>query len=309
MKILVTTTGSYPPILDGKGEVDIESSIKRAIEDQIDAGVDILVDGQVRSDIVGIFAREIGLQGTHLPYSAPNILQKPGKHDALKDLQTAARHSKGRPIKAHLTGPTVIAESCLFLPEDTHSRYLGTQGFRHLVLDIADALAEEASQIGKQAKSLNIQYLQIDEPSLTYGADLGLAVEAIDKIVSAWRNISKGKVILHACGDTGAILSKLLDMPVDIFNVESDTLRTLDQTQASLLIESKKLFALGVLPVNIDQIPTSQRIAREVIYVATRFGEQHVWGLTPACGLRLSTLDKARQRITRLVETARSLRN
>ena len=100
MNILVTTTGSYPPVIDEKGEIAIEPSIKRAIEDQIRAGVDILVDGQVRSDIVGIFAREIGLHGTHLPYSAPKILQKPEKSSTLDDLQTAAQHAKGKPIKA-----------------------------------------------------------------------------------------------------------------------------------------------------------------------------------------------------------------
>ena len=52
MKLIATTTGSYPPIPNGSKEM----SIRRAIQDQIEAGMDLLVDGDFRSNIDDVFS-------------------------------------------------------------------------------------------------------------------------------------------------------------------------------------------------------------------------------------------------------------
>jgi 5-methyltetrahydropteroyltriglutamate--homocysteine methyltransferase len=306
MNVTVTTTGSYPPLRDRHDEILVEESIRRAIENQVEMGVDVLVDGQPRSDIVGIFASEIGLDGRTLPYFAANKLGKPKYSTALADLELASKYAQGRPLKAHLTGPVVIAESCL--EERAHADYLGREGLRRLVLDIADALAEEALLIAGKAQALNIQYLQIDEPSLVYGANRSLAREGIERVVSTWRQNGGGLVLLHVCGDSAAIWEDLLDMPVDILNLESDTLRTLSEEHAKKLAASGKRLALGTVPVNTDHVPSPQRVAREALFAAARFGEEAIWGLTPDCGLRLSPLEKALQRMRRLHEAAQILK-
>lgn len=306
MNVTVTTTGSYPPLRDEHDAILVQESIRRAIQDQIEAGIDVLVDGQPRSDIVGIFASEIGLGGNRLPYSSPDKLEKPKHSTVLADIELAFQYAQNRPLKAHLTGPTVIAESCL--EEKAHEDYRGKSGFSHLVLDIAEALAEEALLIAGKARDLNIQYLQIDEPSLVYGANLELARQGIERVVSAWRQSGGGPVLLHVCGDSAAIWDDLLEMPVDILSLESDTLRTLSEEQAKKLATSGKRLALGTVPVNTDHIPSPQRVAREALFAAARFGEEAVWGLTPDCGLRLSPLEKVHQRMRHLHEAAQILK-
>lgn len=313
MNVAVTITGSYPPLRDERGAILVDESIKRAIRDQIEAELDVLTDGQVRSDIVGIFAREIGLEGKTLPYSVPNKLGKPNRSTTLEDLELAYQVAEGCPLKAHLTGPTVIAESCL--DEDdgeasqkgTHPNYQGEEGTYNLVLDIAKALAEEARLIAAQAENLNVQYLQIDEPSLVYGADLSLARQGVERVASAWKEAGGGPVLLHVCGDSASIWETLLEMPVDILNLENETLRTLNDEQIQKLTTSGKRLALGMIPVNVERIPSPQRIARRVLFAAERFGEEALWGLTPDCGLRLSPPEKARQRMNRLHQAAEIL--
>jgi len=305
--IKITTTGSFPPLKSELHEdSEAEVSIKNAMEKQIEAGVDILVDGQVRSDIVGIFARSIGLEGYGLPYHVHKPIGKPTSSITLKDLQTAAKYAKGKPLTAHVTGPTVMAESCEF-DEDIPDRYRGDKGFENLTMDLAQALAEETHLIANEAKKLGIGYLQIDEPSLVYGADLDLANRAMQTITDVWRNEAGGEIILHACGSIEEIWLDLLKMPVDVLNLESLHLRDLDDKKIKSFRDSDKHLSLGVIRVNSDVIPSPQRVAKEIIYTADRLGMDRIWGITPACGLRLSTSDMAFKRMRCLVDARNKL--
>lgn len=302
-QLLTTVTGSLPPTaLDS-----VPRSIRKAVRDQVTANLDVIVDGQVRSNIVGIFARHIGLEGNGLPYRVPRQLGKPELSVTLADLEIAASEGRGRPLKAHITGPTVMAESCV-VDQDTFEAYRGENGFERLTLDIAAVLAEEASLIAAGAKDLNIRYLQIDEPSLAYGADLGLAREAVSVITRAWRAAGGGDIILHVCSDIRDVLDDLLNMPVDILNVENVHLHDVDETALRHLRGSSMKLSLGVMAVNTDMIATPQRIAQEVLYAVDRYGSEHLWGITPNCGLRLSTENLAIRRMKCLVEAADILR-
>lgn len=302
MKLHTTLTGSFPPFgSDGSSDPILESIIN-AVREQIDANIDVLVDGQPRSDIVGIFANGVGLEGDGLPYHVTRELARPSHSVTLLDLETAARATDGRPLKAHITGPTVIAESCVLA--DAPQVYRGKDGFHHLTLDLAQALAEEARMISQRARELNIQYLQIDEPSLAFGADLSLAREAVGIVADAWRANGGGEVILHVCGDIANILSDLVEMPVDILNIEYVHLREASEAAITRLKESNKKIALGVIPVNTRELPTAQRVAWDLLAARERFGEEHLWGATPNCGLRLSTPEMASKRIHLLNEVA-----
>ncbi|HLY32463.1 MAG TPA: hypothetical protein VKQ36_15670, partial [Ktedonobacterales bacterium] len=54
LPLLTTVVGSYPT--DG---LPPRRAIQRAVEDQIAAGIDLISDGQVRGDMIAIFARAI----------------------------------------------------------------------------------------------------------------------------------------------------------------------------------------------------------------------------------------------------------
>ena len=52
--LLTTAVGSYPP-----GDLAPKRAVQRAVEDQIAAGIDLISDGQVRTDIISLFAAGI----------------------------------------------------------------------------------------------------------------------------------------------------------------------------------------------------------------------------------------------------------
>lgn len=309
MKLITTSTGSFPPLptthsSTSENKVTIPASIRNAIQKQIECQIALLVDGQVRADIVGIFARSIGLEGEGLPYHVTQKLNELKTSVTLPDLETAASIANGRPLKAHITGPTVIAESCLVTTQ-TPPIYQAEAGFHRLTLDLASALSQEALLIASRSTDLNIQYLQIDEPSLVYGANLDLAGEAIAVIANSWRQATGREVILHVCGDTRSILDALLDMPVDILNIENIHLREVDDHTLLHLRQSNKKLALGLIPVNTAKVPTSQRVAREILAASDRYGSEKVWGVTPNCGLRASSPEMAVARIQCLVDAVK----
>lgn len=292
--INVTTTGSHPPRYKS-----LESSIKQAINDQIKARATVLVDGQLRSDIVGIFARRIGLMGSGLPYHVRSRIGNLDESVVLPDLRIAAKYAGGHTIKAHITGPMVMAENCE-VDDETPEFYKDEPGFKKLVFDIAEALAKEARFIASEKDELRVGYLQIDEPSLSFGADLNLAKDAIKVITDAWKDAGGGPVILHVCGDYGDIFLELLGLPVDILNLEIEHLDELTDLKIEALKASGKQLAFGVIPVNTDHVPTPEKVARDVFYAVDRFGLDLVWGITPVCGMRLSKPELAKKRMNTL---------
>lgn len=286
MNVKVTTTGSFPRIYFENQ--NIELAIQKVVEDQIEAGVDILVDGQLRADIVGIFAHSIGLKGDGMPYEVSQKIKPPENSILLPDLRTAAKYAGDRPLKAHITGPSVIAENC-HLHEDAPNLYVGDDGFINLTLDIANALAHEVRWIAQESKKLNIRFLQIDEPSLVFGGDLEVARKGLEIVTKAWKSAGGEQIIMHVCWDFTGIFQKLLEMPVDILNLEAAHVQELSTDEFQALQKSEKKIALGVIPVNTDQQPAPERIAREALFACDMVSPKYFWGLTPVCGMRSST--------------------
>lgn len=306
MPLIVTLTGSYPPVRLAPpllSDSEIEQSIHSAIRAQRAAVKDrpiqwVVVSGQPQNDIVGIYAPGMGLAGTALPYQVTQEI-KYTEPITLRELEIAAEVIDGQqPLKAHITDPSLMAESCK-LTTSAPSHYRDDP--RQLTLDFAHALAEEAHLL-THTPNLGIRYLQIDAPTLAYGADLDLAHKGIEIVTSA---VASGvQTILHVCGDVSKIMEILLEMPVDILNVENQHLNGLAWLNANRLKSSNKKFALGCIPVNVDDIPSVRWLERELLFAVERYGVQNIWGITPNCGLRFSDPDKAQQRLDRLAEVA-----
>jgi|SaaInl7_200m_RNA_FD_contig_123_14613_length_971_multi_2_in_0_out_1_2 5-methyltetrahydropteroyltriglutamate--homocysteine methyltransferase len=123
MTLKTSTTGSYPPIFDpdltfhadadSEHEFKIQKSIKRAVEDQLRLGIDILVDGQVRDDIVSLFAKHLpAFDEKQLPYRIAGKIQPLGEGITVDDYKQAVDlvpEGNNKPVKAHVTGPMTIA--------------------------------------------------------------------------------------------------------------------------------------------------------------------------------------------------------
>jgi 5-methyltetrahydropteroyltriglutamate--homocysteine methyltransferase len=288
VKIITTLTGSYPPIQDASAE----ESIHRAVQDQIEAKIDLLVDGQIRSDIASLFFPiMVGGRDMPLPYPIERRIEIPTKPISLSDYQIAKKEAGGWPMKAHVTGPTFLAQSCEIKKEAPYKPYPD----RSLVMDIAQALAQEVRFLRDEGQA---EYIQIDEPSFAFGANLEIGLEAVALVAR-----EAPKSILHVCGDVTDVFDHLLMAPVDILNMEGDVLRDLDVNEAKLKAYGKQI-AYGCLAVNTDHPETIRRLKRDVAAAIEKLGEG-LWGLTPNCGLRLSPYMLARERMRLLVEVAR----
>lgn len=312
MGFMASLTGTYPPTNfppPPLSDRDVRESIHRAVQHQRkavgDTGVEwLFVDGQPRSDIVGIFAAGCGLEGSSLPYQVVRPVEYLGPI-TLGDLQIAAQEAPDQPFKAHITGPTLMAESCAIAPEMLDLYGDDPRSPHQLTLDLAHALAQEVQAL-LSAPGLSITHVQIDEPTLVYGANLELASKAVGVVAQAARDVGV-PVILHVCGDVGDIMTDLLEMPVDILNLVDTYLNALPWLDADALSENKKKLAIGCIPVDTEDIPSARWLVRELSFALERYGSENIWGITPHCGLRMSDLDLAQKRMDRLVEVTAAI--
>ena len=288
MPLEVTLTGSYPAPLN---RPVTDEDIRQAVRDQTQAGMTVLVDGQLRADIAGLFAPVVAPgDSVALPLKVTGKIKPLHSGITVDDYKIAKIEAGKRQVKAHLTGPTFLAENCRI----NDALYQGPTDSA-LIYDIAEALAAEAQFLCAAGATI----IQIDEPTLAYGPDVKVALKALEIIV---RKIPFS--ILHTCGDVTDIFQQLLDAPVQVLNVEWEHLRGLDWANCRLLENHEKKIALGCLAVDTDTIESLPRIRQIVMTAVNRFGDC-LWGLTPNCGLRLSTRDLAMRRMQILVQAAK----
>lgn len=315
MGLVATLTGTCPPVRFPPPQLsddEVDQSIHDAVAMQQAAieGLDVdwlFVSGQPRNDIVSLFARGCALEGEYLPYQITDKVQYNGPI-LLRDLKVAAQAVDGRPLKAHITGPTLIAESCDVIPGtlayEQHYAPSSSEdpkpNLAQLTLDLARILAQETQAL-LETPDLRIKYLQIDEPTLAYGADLELASQAIG-IISEVARARSIPVILHACGDVSDIMLDLLQMPVEILNLVDVYANAVPWLNADVLAEHDKKLALGCIPVDERELPSTRRLVRELTLALKRYGRENVWGLTPHCGLRQSSPELAHQRMNFLAQ-------
>ncbi len=285
-----TVVGSYP-VVGGGGLSSLvnplRSAMKRAVEDQIRAGIDIISDGQVRGDMVGAFTSRLpGIRGQEvvgkiLPASAPITAA---------DVKYARRRTPL--VKGIVTGPTTLA----------HALHLSTPQYRNreeLVPDLALALAMEARALQEEG----IAVLQIDEPILSTGmGDLAVAKKAIG-IIAGQVSVP---VCLHVCGDLGTVVDALLSYPVQILDFE------FSKNPANMeIISGKDLggrrLGFGCVDSASPEIEPVETILSRIRAGVELFGPERML-IDPDCGLRMHTRDTAYAKLSNMVSATKAAR-
>jgi len=295
--ILTTITGSYPPLVDEAGQpAAVEDSIRRALNDEIEAGLDLLTDGQIRADIVSLFAPYIpGFESDRLPYNVTGKILPAEEAITLNDYLFAKSVVPDREFKAHVTGPTIIAESSVVDPEKTP--YVSNRD-PAFIMDIARALAQEARALRERGE---VRYVQIDEPSLGFGVDLEVGLQAVDLIAAEIEY-----PILHICGDVRHIMANVLDMKhVKAFSIEGKYLREMPWLDREELAERAKQIGYGCVRVDTSQERSVSAIQRDIAYAVERLGAENIWAVHPECGLRQRPRDVAFEKMSRMVQATR----
>jgi len=289
-KVKTTVIGSYPANVDTleymncyfnqTTTVSWNKYIDLAVNDMVDAGIDIVSDGQTRDPFVTIFARK--LKGCRVR-DRPEIVDKvefdgPITVDDQKYVKGLI--PKDRELIGLLVGPYTLTKSCVDLFYNDE---------KELAFDFAYALKKEAKLLEE-----HVDIISVDEPFFSVSMP-GYSKELIKIIVEDLSCPTR----LHACGDVSKIVPDLLDLPVDILSHEFKVSPNLfDAFKEHNL--SKKI-CLGSVRSDDAKVETVDEVVDHINRGIAVFGEQ-ICQLAPDCGLRLLPRDVAVQKLKNLVK-------
>ncbi len=328
-KILPTTVvGSYPkfPIAKEalkkyyKGEISkeefermIKEAIRLAVEDQINAGVDIISDGEQRREDMEVYFAE-RMEGfvvgnnpedwvrifDNVHYRKPVVVDKIRWKEpmTLIDWKYATEFSQGRPVKAIITGPYTMAD----------------WAFNEYYKDRNELIIDLAKELHKELKALydaGARYLQVDEPALSthpYKEDIDIAREAL-KIV--FQGMEDAKKIVHIChGRVDKLFPDILDYPVDQFDLEfvNNNFELLKVIKEYDYASSGKELGYGVIDIHSKKVE-SKDFVKNAIYKVLEFMPPEKVYVKPDCGLKiLGDRDIAFKKLKVMVEATKEVR-
>lgn len=303
LEVLTTTViGSYPIQISNeemmlafyKGEDPFLKSIELSVKDQLEAGINIISDGQTRSDMIKIFTgRIVGLESDMNTTTAVSKLGYPEKGITVQDQLYALNLIKGKDakLKGILTGPSTILNTIKPGVYKTRSR--------ELLFDIAEVLRREAEELER----IGVFCLQIDEPIFSIKTeDLENSIAALDSIMHPL----KLPVALHVCGSVKEIFPKLLDLKkLRIFHLELKS--TPENLEVIKDYAPDMHLGIGVVNVYDDRIESVEEIKQLVEKVLDFFDAGKVL-INPECGMRHLPRDVALNKLINIVKAKEQLK-
>ena len=290
-KVLATTVvGSYPVVKGGglRNLFDpLHAAVETAVADQIKAGIDIISDGQVRGDMIQVFASKLpGIKGQEVT----GKIQAASGPISVGDTKYAL--TKAPKVKGIVTGPTTLA----------HGLHINTPMYRNkeeLALDLAAALIPEA----KALEAIGITLLQIDEPMFSTGmADLETGKQAIGLITAALRI----PTCMHVCGNLGNVIDEILKFNVNVLDFEfANNPANLDLLSRRDL--AGRMIGFGCVDSASDKVESVAEI-RKRIEKGIEIFDPKIMLLDPDCGMRMRSHDVAYRKLKNLADAAKEVR-
>lgn len=284
MSILtMTTIGSL-----SRFDPDLHESIVKAIAYQREHGLDLLTDGEQRTDMISYFAESF--EGLGFENGSPAVLGKislrngPESFSKVQDLVYIRSKYPDIRVKVAMTGPTTLGMTCG--SKKIKSHYKNIMDF-DLYEDIAVALAPIAKALSDRGA-----YVQIDEPFLSQGyRDLNARVDLLDHITNG---LPRDRTSVHVCGFVGKtglvdLLLNLENFSVLSFGFAGRVERqNIDHMSRSFETHDKKLGAgcISVTPMSEADVETPQQVASILDKLADRVGRNNIAYAHPDCGMR-----------------------
>ncbi len=317
-----THVGSYPKIPDlpapgrwrtaaeklQRGEITreefrrVEDEVTReAIADQVEAGLDLVTDGQIRwEDPQTYFARRMegfsidGLQrwfDTNVYYRQPVAEGRVGWREPItvEDYRFARSHSP-RPVRPVVTGPYTLARL-------SQNRYYPR--FSDFVLDVARALNRELRALDAESPPL----IQVDEPAiLQHQEDLALFREAITALLEGVR----GPVALYTYfGDARGVVRAFYELPVQVVGLDFVAgPRNWEALESEGFPPDRRL-GFGVVDARNTRLETVDEVLRALDRVS-RFVPLDRIDLGPTAGLEFLPRRAAKAKLVRIAEVKRA---
>ncbi len=289
-----TVIGSYPVVGEGL------DAIKTAVHDQLEAGIEIISDGQTRKDMVSYFADHI--PGFKIDGEKVKIVGKvrpPEETPIIGDLLFAKKLARGRAeVKAIITGPVTMVFFSELSPEAPYA------GFRdgRLYEDVSEALAVEAEMIQKAGFS----DFQIDEPSFSIGAPMNIGKRSVEVVVSGIRGV-KG---LHVCGNLRRAFGEVVKIDgLDVLSFSfKDNVSNFDSVDRRLLEDYSKKLGVGCVSTMDAEVDDVESIKRVLSKALDLYGLENIAWAHPDCGLRSLNKESAFSKLKNMVIALRELK-
>lgn len=274
-------------------EVTIE-----VIQEQVEAGVDIITDGQVRwDDDQTHFMRRLkgveigGLQrylDTNTYYRQPEVSGPVSWQEPVlvRDFRFASEHS-AKPVKAVLPGPYTLGA----LSADMHYR-----SREKLVMAIAEALRQEAEALA----AAGARHIQVNDPVIVFHKeDAELFCRAVARVLDG---VKAETAVATWFGSVSGILPQLLELPVNAIGLDFVSGR--DNWDALKAVRFDKKLGAGIVDGRNTRLETLEEIAEAVKRLGDHVPADSLY-VSPSCGLEYVPREVAFEKLKRMVEGAR----
>jgi 5-methyltetrahydropteroyltriglutamate--homocysteine methyltransferase len=301
-------------LLDAQNEMT-----RRAIADQVHAGLDIITDGQIRwadpiSHIPGKLDNVrmdelLPFFGTGTYFRQPVLTAKLLRRGVLvADEYSFARNALGHlptppakagklAIKPVLTGPYTLAKYSLSENSGGNGHVRDTS--EHLearAAEFADVLAVEVEALARGGAQL----IQIDEPAILFHpgdwkileASLAALIAARDRIRQSGRTVELALYTYFA--DATALYEKFMSLPVDVLGF--DLVAGPNLADAISSTGSAKPLALGMISGTAPHMETGESVARALEPLLSKIDGGRAY-LGAASGLEYLARAKASEKL------------
>ena len=317
--MITTAVGNYPKLSIGSQSPSLRRAIsqfdtgrlteqeleavadevtREAIREQVEAGLDMVTDGQIRwDDGMTYFAKSIGgfsINGLLRYFDTNTYFRQPVPQEKLewrgpisvKDFKLAQEASP-RPVKPVITGPFTLGYLC---QQGSYSDRTG------LVLDLAHILNQEALALQEAGATI----IQFDEPAiLKYKQDFSILQEACAVVTKGLRVKT---AIYTYFGDVSGIHQQLFQLPFHVFGL--DFVMGKGNYELITGLPSNKELAAGIMDARNTKLETADELVESVRFISRHVSLDRLH-INPSAGLEFLPRATAQAKLARLVEGAK----
>jgi 5-methyltetrahydropteroyltriglutamate--homocysteine methyltransferase len=269
------------------------------IQEQVEAGIDIISDGQIRwEDDQTYIARRLSgfsIDGlvryldTNTYFRQPVVVGEVRHQQTflVHDWRFAQEHSP-RPVKAIVTGPITLAR----LSQDSYYR-----DHPRLVMALAEALAPEVQALAQAGAPI----VQVNEPLvLGHPEDLPLLRKALQVMLDG---IGCETALYTWFGSIEGVYPQLLELPVTTFGLDLVSHPRNWQVLGQHPFPADRKLGAGILDGRNTRLESVEEMVAAVRHLSRIVPPERLY-LNPSCGLEYLPREVAQAKLRRLAEGA-----
>lgn len=329
-----------PP--DAMAREALEDAMAAIVQDQVNAGLDIIADGRLQGDnyadvAVYYYLKRLGydLSGGHLGFPiysrlhAGTITQEIKRRGQMMIEQARAlKRATDKPVKIQYTGVQVLAQC-------SNDQFYSNS--RDRAMAIAKAINDDILAVD----DMGVDFIQLDEFTWPYFFE-DWAIEAFNTAVAGVKN---AKIICHVCwgnwggtpayypddtasagqvfdltkraqnaekpNPTSSVVPQAFQAKIDVLNLEGIGRLPFEESGLEILkehsIPKNMMFWAGVIDVKSTVTETAEQVASKIRQLLTVIPADQL-GVTTDCGLVLLQRYICQDKLHALVEGAKIVR-